>query len=95
MKSILGLLDSRFSEITSSGKLKHYEDYKELKKLDQGVRNFVILEYDIKIIDDKTVISIYKLKDDNDNSLSMRSNVWINEFGEWKMIFHQGTLIGE
>lgn len=32
-------------------------------------------------------------KDDKDEQYSLRSSVWVQRDGEWKMIFHQGTLI--
>ena len=30
---------------------------------------------------------------DKDEQYSLRSSVWVHRDGEWKMIFHQGTLI--
>ena len=32
-------------------------------------------------------------KDDKDQQYSLRSSVWVQRDNEWKMIFHQGTLI--
>ncbi|MGX7048523.1 hypothetical protein RU86_GL000570 [Lactococcus piscium] len=93
IKTILGVLDERYSEITASGNLNHYQDYAKLATLDVSPKAYEILSYDIKVLSDSSVLSFYKLKEKNSNTLSFRSNIWLKSDENWQLIFHQGTPV--
>ena len=57
---ILDLLDNRYSEITASGNLSHYQDYAKLVTLDVSPKVYEILSYDIKVLSDSTASKIAK-----------------------------------
>ena len=61
INTILDLLDNRYSEITASGNLSHYQDYAKLVTLDVSPKVYEILSYDIKVLSDSSVLSFYKL----------------------------------
>ena len=67
INTILDLLDDRYSEITASGNLSHYQDYANLATLDVSPKAYEILSYDIKVLSDSSVLSFYKLKEKNSN----------------------------
>lgn len=93
INTILDLLDNRYSEITASGNLSHYQDYAKLVTLDVSPKVYEILSYDIKVLSDSSVLSFYKLKEKNSNTLSFRSNIWLKSDDNWQLIFHQGTPV--
>lgn len=93
IKTILGVLDDRYSEITASGNLNHYQYYAKLATLDVSPKAYEILSYDIKVLSDSSVLSFYKLKEKNSNTLSFRSNIWLKSDENWQLIFHQGTPV--
>lgn len=93
INTILDLLDDRYSEITASGNLSHYQDYAKLVTLDISPKAYEILSYDIKVLSDSSVLSFYKLKEKNSNTLSLRSNIWLKSDENWQLIFHQGTPV--
>ncbi|MDN6212570.1 MAG: hypothetical protein L0J15_10125, partial [Lactococcus sp.] len=89
----LGGLDDRYSDITASGSFNLYQDYTMLVTLDVSPKVYEILSYDIKVLSDSSVLSFYKLKEKNSNTLSLRSNIWLKSDENWKLIFHQGTPV--
>jgi hypothetical protein len=88
------LISDDFYEITSSGKVTFKKDC--LANLPAAPEiKFVMTDFKINILctdiiqtlfkTEKTVVGTGKV------TYSMRSSIWKNENGKWKMIFHQGT----
>ena len=58
--------------------------------------SFEIIDFDLVELSNECMLSRYKIKkvyNDNVIKFSLRSSVWKCFGKEWKMIFHQGTLI--
>ncbi len=95
-ESLNQLLADDFSEFCSSGKVYQYQpgdvfttgDYKESWK---------IKDFSIDILADNLILAKYKLLKGNDlegqKKHSLRSSIWKLTDDNWKMLFHQGTLI--
>ncbi|WP_238881888.1 DUF4440 domain-containing protein [Clostridium sp. YIM B02551] len=91
------LLSEDFIEFCSSGYIYKYKkgeaigdntSPKELK--------WEIINFDISFLGEDCVLATYKLiKHDEtaEKKYSLRSSIWKSINGEWKMIFHQGTVI--
>jgi Uncharacterized protein conserved in bacteria len=92
------LLCDDFTEFCSSGYIYKYEKGEVIevsesqKELEWEIKNF-----DISILGEDCVLATYKLIKhdvvDEKNKYSLRSSIWKNINGNWKMFFHQGTLI--
>jgi hypothetical protein len=93
------LLAENFIEFCSSGKIYHYtigDTWDEGSNSTQIT--WEIKDFGIRKLSPDIVLATYKVikysEKDKIKRYSLRSSIWklINE--DWKMIFHQGTLIG-
>lgn len=93
-EEIKKLLSHNFMEFCSSGKIYKYSEGDTFHE--DGV-NFEIIDFDLSKISEKCVLAKYKLKKefikDKITIQSIRSSIWKYNDKEWKMLFHQGTLI--
>ncbi len=90
------MLHPKFIEIGYSGKTHDYSS--TLKNLiSEKISDFKVWSQDYKYTEfSKTIIQLtYKAaQQDKYGNLSRhakRSSIWVNESGEWKVKFHQGT----
>lgn len=91
------LLAEDFIEFTSSGNVAFYEvgevfqEKNDNTELDWEIKDFIVRE-----LSDKCVLAMYKVikhdEIDESKKYSLRSSIWKDFNGHWKMIFHQGTL---
>lgn len=94
------LLSEDFIEFTSSGNVAFYEvgevfqEKNDNTELDWEIKDFILRE-----LSDKCVLAMYKVikhdEIDENKKYSLRSSIWKDFDGHWKMIFHQGTLTSE
>jgi len=83
-----------FMEIGSLGQIYNKQDILDHLPKENGItwemenfqtkelgENFVLATYQVKKISNETTI------------VSLRSSIWQKENGDWKMLFHQGTLL--
>ncbi len=88
------IISDNLYEITSSGKITHKQDC--LINLPNAPEiKFVMTNFEMRQLapdlvqtffeTEKTVVTTGEI------SHSLRSSIWQNEAGTWKMIFHQGT----
>ena len=83
------LLADDFFEFGSSGKVWHKEgDY------NNGLSNreMILSEFEIRFLSEAAVLATYRIHDKTRLQKTLRSSIWRNNNGTWKMIFHQGTL---
>lgn len=90
------LLSNDFIEYCSSGKIYKYN--KEDTFYEENV-SFEIMDFESQILANDCILATYKIKKiyhlDNSTKRSIRSSIWKCFNGNWKMIFHQGTLTKE
>lgn len=99
-EKISKLLSDDFFEFTSSGFVWHYN---KNKAIDSSVNlvslDWEIKDFSIKILAADVILATYKLVKNNEEEFhkkySLRSSIWKNIDGNWKMIFHQGTPMSE
>lgn len=91
------VLSTDFIEFTSSGEEYHYKIGDVFQKDDNDTElSWEIKDFNVKQISEDCVLATYKvIKDDEideNKKYSLRSSIWKYSNGQWKMIFHQGTL---
>ncbi len=88
------LVAEDFLEIASTGKTfgkKHVIE--DLPKMDAPT--FLINSFEVRELSPELAITIFEITKilNGDTTNSMRSSIWKKFDGDWKMIFHQGTII--
>lgn len=96
-KRINELLANDFIEFCSSGDEYHYKDGDVFQAQDDdSTLDWEISDFQIKEISNDCILSLFKLIKhdvvDENKKYSLRSSIWKNYDGKWKMFFHQGTL---
>ena len=91
------LLGEDFEEIGSIGKVSSREEVIDWLVTKEKDIQWSLSEFRIRELTPELVMTIYEAnKRDQINSNSngsIRSSIWKNYDGKWKMIFHQGTKI--
>ena len=90
------LLSDNFIEFGSSGLI--YDKKNILERLPSNTDNVVykVEDFNVKILSEVCVLVTFrteKIVNDVLNCTSLRSSIWKKEGEDWKMFFHQGTLI--
>lgn len=96
-EKIENLLAEDFFEFCSSGNVHFFsEDEFNNDAQEQIVFNCEIKDFDIKILASDVILATYKAVKHHETrehmKYSLRSSIWKYFNGEWKMVFHQGTL---
>ncbi|HHD2753911.1 TPA: DUF4440 domain-containing protein [Clostridium perfringens] len=87
-----------FVEFSSSGSEYHYKNG-DIFQAEDDEKNldWEILNFEVKQLSKDCVLATYKVikhdQPDERKRYSLRSSVWKEEHGKWKMSFHQGTLL--
>lgn len=88
------LLSDDFLEFGSSGESYTKKDVLVNLPASPEIK-FTMSEFKINILAEDTVQTLFRTEKINSEtgavSRSLRSSIWKNENGKWKMIFHQGT----
>ena len=95
-EKISDILAQDFMEFGSSG-IEIYYEYGDVFQNPEDNKELFweIIDFKIKELSEGCILAMYKLiKHDEPNEnkkYSLRSSVWKNIDGKWKMVFHQGT----
>jgi hypothetical protein len=96
VEMLKSLLSDEFREIGSSGTFYTLNDILQQLPNEKDL-SVKIEDINFRMLSDSIAILTYKafvLEGPNDRGEhSLRSSIWRNEIGKWKMIFHQGTNI--
>jgi hypothetical protein len=95
-EKLASLLDDDFVEFGSSGRI--YDKRQVLYHLSRQVPAVLaIQEFRVFELGPDAALVTYRARADSgkgrDEKYSLRSSVWVQRAGEWKLIFHQGTMI--
>jgi len=90
------LLSDDFKEFGSSGLVYTKQDI--LSRLPANIDRIVyaVSDFEIKILSKDVVMSNFKVEKNTDGEESrtfLRTSLWRKEGSDWKIFFHQGTLI--
>lgn len=85
------LLSDEFVEFCSTGRIYKYS--KGDTFYEEGV-SYEILDFSISLIEENSLLATYRLKkrSKGGENYSLRSSIWKIYNGEYKMVFHQGTI---
>lgn len=93
-EQIKELLSDDFTEFCSSGKVYEYsvgDTFYEANVI------YEIMDFDFSKLSDDCILTKYRLKKkyeiDEYATYSIRSSIWKEFGGKFKMIFHQGTVV--
>ena len=97
-QKIKELLADEFVEFCSSGNEYRYEDGDIFQAQNNNEElNWSIVDFKTKELSHECILATYRLikNDEVDESkkYSLRSSIWKNYCGKWKMFFHQGTVL--
>lgn len=97
-QKISKLLSDDFIEFSSSGGEYHYKKGDIFQAQDDNsVLDWEIVDFKVIELSCDCILATYKVikhdVSDESKKYSLRSSIWRNYDGEWKMFFHQGTLI--
>ena len=85
---IAELLSDQFMEFTSSGKVYRYRRGDIFIASAEGE----IEDFALQSLSDDCVLATYRFVRAN-GSISLRSSIWQRSRSQWKIVFHQGTLV--
>jgi|WetSurMetagenome_2_1015567.scaffolds.fasta_scaffold73560_2 hypothetical protein len=99
-EKIAELLAEDFLEHCSSGWIYHYSKNAVFLSADQPEElNWKIVDYTVRPLAGDVVLTTYKLIKPNesqeDMKYSLRSSIWKQFAGRWKLVFHQATVTGK
>lgn len=94
------LIDENYTEFCSSGIEYHYKKGDVFQQnYDNRELNWTIENFKTKELSQNYILATYRAikndEEDENKKYSLRSSIWKNNCGKWKMIFHQGTLCGK
>lgn len=83
------LLADGFFEFGSSGRVLYKDE--DLAEDGIGIIKAKLSDFEIHPLSDDIVLATYRTFNEISNQHSLRSSIWKQSEGEWKMVFHQGT----
>jgi hypothetical protein len=83
------LLADDFFEIGSSGRLLYKDE--EISEDGIGIVKMKLSDFELHPLADELVLATYRIFNELNNQHSLRSSIWKQHEGIWKMVFHQGT----
>lgn len=82
------LLADEFFEFGSSGRVLYKdEDFEG----GIGIIKVTLSDFDIHPLSENIVLATYRTFNEQTNQHALRSSIWKQNEGVWKMVFHQGT----
>jgi len=83
------VLSDDFFEIGSSGRLLYRGE--EIAEEGIGIVKMKLSEFELHPLSEDIVLATYHIFNEQNNQHSLRSSIWKQHDGIWKMVFHQGT----
>jgi hypothetical protein len=96
VETLNNLLADDFREFGSSGLIYNKQDILNRLPAETNKTEYIVSNFEIKILSEDVVMTNFKTEkaiNDTEKFSSLRTSLWKKEKGEWKMFFHQGTLI--
>jgi len=89
--AVASLLAEGFREFGASGRVWNRETILELMATEPEFDPPAVEEFAVQMIATDVALATYRAV--RPHGTSLRSSLWIQERGAWKMIFHQGTRV--
>lgn len=90
------LLADDFKEFGSSGLVYTKQNVLERLPSNTDKTDYVVSDFEISVLSEGVIMANFKtgrVINDTDKVSSLRTSLWRNENGIWRMFFHQGTVI--
>lgn len=85
------LLAEDFREFGASGRVWSRDAVLELMATEPEFAPPAVEDFAVQMVASEVALATYRAV--GDSGSSQRSSLWIQEQGQWKMLFHQGTRI--
>lgn len=83
------VLHPSYKEFGASGKITYKRDYEGLLLPES---DFKLENHEIVPLSKESCLSTYVLTEVKTRQKTNRSSIWVLYLGEWKLLFHQGTI---
>ncbi|MFS0785366.1 DUF4440 domain-containing protein [Shouchella sp. 1P09AA] len=83
------VLADDFFEFGSSGRIFYRQDFKD----GAGNNQLTLHDWTMHHLDERAVLTTYRVMNHDSNKVTLRSSVWKHVETEWKLFFHQGTIV--
>jgi hypothetical protein len=96
VEELNNLIADDFLEFGTSGNKYNKQDTLKSLPTEDGKFKYSMSDFSVKQISDNIIQAIYKTdrtENDANKVTSLRSSLWRNENGQWRMFFHQGTKV--
>ncbi|MBJ8326481.1 hypothetical protein [Streptococcus pacificus] len=88
----LSSLHPNYKEFGASGRIFHKRDF---EKIDLPESHYQVINYDVLALSETSCLATYQLIDTLTGQKTNRSSIWVIYQDDWKLLFHQGTLVDE
>ncbi|MFE4130650.1 DUF4440 domain-containing protein [Peribacillus sp. YIM B13482] len=88
-EELSSLLKDDFFEFGSSGNIWSKNDF--MGQEGAGAVNMTLSQFDMHPLSKDTVLTTYRIFDEDKEEHTLRSSIWKYANGRWQMFFHQGT----
>lgn len=85
------VLHPEFKEFGQSGAIYHLCDFKGIPLKDTS--EYEISNFFVKELSEDNRLCTYTLLNKNSGMKSNRSSLWLRDYDDWKLYFHQGTTV--
>jgi hypothetical protein len=89
-EEVATLLADEFIEFGSSGRIYDKQQIIRLLQEEQGEAQLTLAEFSARRLSADVALVTYRVLE----SRTIRSSIWNFQEGRWRMVFHQGTKIG-
>ena len=89
--AVADLLAEDFREFGASGRVWSRQTIIELMATEPEYAPPAVEDFAVQKVASEVALATYRAV--RESSSSLRSSLWIQEQGQWKMLFHQGTRI--
>lgn len=88
---IAELLTDEFLEFGSSGKMIRKCDVLDAAEK-PGIMTYQLDDFNFKMLGESYVLVTYRSVTSS-QLIALRSSIWVKEYGSWKMLHHQSTVV--
>ena len=89
--AVADLLAEDFYEFGASGRVWSRDAILELMVTEPEFAQPVVEDFAVRMVASEVALATYRVVRESGSNL--RSSLWIQEQGQWKMLFHQGTRV--
>ncbi|MBJ8350286.1 nuclear transport factor 2 family protein [Streptococcus zalophi] len=91
-QTYLDVLHPDYKEFGASGRIFYKNDFEKIDLLES---DYQIIDYNVLALSETSCLATYQLIDNMTGQKTNRSSIWVIYQNDWKLLFHQGTVVNE